>query len=369
MNTFELEGKEIVTGTPVTFAVAVLDRFGNEFPARTMDNTVWGKSDAATLLYPANNDTQVLLPCYATWEAVPEADSYFFQISKSADFSTVDYEYETMDTTFFLGTIYWLDSEETYYWRVRTRSINKEDTYSDISAFSGAFFHVVSPAEGDTVQTLTPTLVCDSVAIDKAEYTFEVATAQSFGKNDIIYTGESAAPRITLPDSILMPSRYYYVRATVKFSNVVVMSDVLKFRTLALPVPVPVIISPTSGEIINANSVTVKWQKQVSSGYQVEFCKSASFPNRNIKRFRTDSFTHEYTYDGIADGVWYVRVEAAKEGGWTEYSEVVSFTIDSSMTDVENPTVSTSPTKVIENGQVVIYRNGQRYSLLGNKAQ
>ena len=192
---------------------------------------------------------------------------------------------------------------------------------------------------------------------------------QGFEKNDIIYTGESAAPRITLPDSILMPSRYYYVRATVKFSNVVVMSDVLKFRTLALPVPVPVIISPTSGEIINANSVTVKWQNQVSSGYQVEFCKSASFPNRSIKRFRTDSFTHEYTYDGIADGVWYVRVEAAKEGGWTEYSEVVSFTIDSSMTDVENPTVSTSPTKVIENGQVVIYRNGQRYSLLGNKAQ
>lgn len=274
-----------------------------------------------------------------------------------------------MDTTFFLGTIYWLDSEETYYWRVRTRSINKEDTYSDISAFSGAFFHVIAPAEGDTVQTLTPTLVCDSVAMDKVEYTFEVATAQAFGQKDIIYTGESATPRITLPDSILMPSRNYYVRATVKFSNVVVMSDVRKFRTLALPVPVPVIISPTSGEIINANSVTVKWQKQVSSGYQIEFSQSATFPNRSTKRYRLDSFTHEYTYDRIADGVWYVRVEAAKEGGWTEYSEVVSFTIDSSMTDVENPTISTSPTKVIENGQVIIYRNGQRYNLLGGMAE
>lgn len=362
---FEVSGE----WTGGVYAVAVLDRFGNEYPARTMDNTAWGKSDATTLLYPANNDTQVLLPCYATWKAVPEADSYFFQLSKSTDFSTVDYEYETTDTTFFLGTIYWLDSEETYYWRVRTRSINKEDTYSDISTFSGAFFHVIAPAEGDTLQTLTPTLVCDSVAMDKAEYTFEVATAQAFGQKDILYTGESAAPRITLPDSILMPSRTYYVRATVKFSNVVVMSDVVMFRTLALPVPVPVIISPTSGEIINANSVTVKWQNQVSSGYQVEFCPSASFSPRSTKRFRTDAFVHEYTYEGIADGVWYVRVEAAKEGGWTEYSEVVTFTIDSSMTDVENPTISTTPTKVIENGQVVIYRNGQRYSLLGNKAQ
>ena len=172
-----------------------------------------------------------------------------------------------------------------------------------------------------------------------------------------------------MPDSVLIASKYYYVRAIVKFSNVVVKSDVVRFRTLALQVPVPVIISPTSGEIINTNSVTVKWQKQASSGYQLEFCQSATFPPRSTKRFRLDSFVHEYTYDGIADGVWYVRVEAAKEGGWTEYSEVVTFTIDASMTDVQNPTISTSPTKVIENGQVIIYRNGQRYNLLGGMAE
>ena len=127
------------------------------------------------------------MPCNMKWKPAKGADSYFFQLSKSENFSTLDYEYEVADTTFFLGMVYWLKDDSTYYWRVRTRSINKEDTYSNISAFSGAFFHVVSPAEGDTVQTLTPTLVCDSVAIDKAEYTFEVATAQSFGKNDIIY--------------------------------------------------------------------------------------------------------------------------------------------------------------------------------------
>jgi hypothetical protein len=334
-----------------------------------MDNTTWGKSDAATLLYPANNDTDVLLPCYASWNAAPEADSYFFQLSKSADFSTVDYERETVDTTFFLGSVYWLDSEETYYWRVRTRSINKEDTYSDIYSFRGGFFHVISPAEGDTVQTLTPTFVCDSVAIDGAEYTFEVADASAFDKENILYTGTSATPRITLPEMVLLASKNYFVRATVRFNNVVVESDAVKFRTLALPVPVPEIIAPTSGEVIGGQSVTVRWKQQQSSGFQVEFSQKENFPSRQTKRFRTDAQCYEYTYDGIADGVWYVRVEAAKEGGWTEYSEVVTFTMDSSLTDVENPTISTSPTKVIENGQVVIYRNGQRYSLLGNKAQ
>ena len=364
---FSLEGKEIIMGVPVTFAVSVLDRMGNEYPARTMDNTTWGKSIAATLQYPANGDTDVLLPCYVSWNAAPEADSYFFQLSKSADFSTVDYERETVDTTFFLGTVYWLDSEETYYWRVRTRSINKEDTYSDIYSFRGGFFHVISPAVGDTVNSLTPTFVCDSVALP-AEYTFEVATSQGFSKDDIIYSGSSSTPRITMPDSILMASKYYYVRAIVKFAGVVVESDAVKFRTLALQVPVPVIISPTSGEIISSNNVTVKWQQQVSSGYQVEFSKSASFPSRSTKKFRTDLYTHEYTYEDIDEGTWYVRVAAKKEGGLTGYSEVVNFTVDIP-SGVEDNYVDDKPIKTIEDGQVVIYRNGQRYSLLGNKAQ
>ena len=41
------------TQFPMEYAVAVLDRYGNEYPARTMNNTTWGKSTAANL-EPAN---------------------------------------------------------------------------------------------------------------------------------------------------------------------------------------------------------------------------------------------------------------------------------------------------------------------------
>ena len=356
-----------MTQFPMEYAVAVLDRYGNEYPARTMNNTTWGKSTAVTLEYPAQN-TNVLIPCYFSWNAAPKADSYFFQLSKSPDFSTLDYEYETTDTTFYVGKIYWLESNETYYWRVRTRSINMEDTYSETRTFTGSLFNIVSPAEGDTVQTLTPTLVCDSVAMDDAQYTFEIATAQAFAKGDIVYTGVSSSPRLTLPDSVLMASKFYYVRATVCFGKVVVESDVIKFRTLALPVPVPEIIAPTSGEIINANQVTVKWKQQQSSGFQVEFSKSASFPGRSTKKFRTDVYTYEYTYEDIAEGTWFVRVAALKEGGFTDYSPMVNFTIDLP-SGVEENYINDRPIKTIENGQVVIYRNGKRYNLLGGTAQ
>ena len=349
------------------YAVAVLDRYGNEYPARTMGNTSWGKSAAAQLEYPANNDN-VLIPCYFSWNAAPEADSYFFQFSRSADFSTVDYECEVADTTFYVGKIYWLKSNETYYWRVRTRSINKEDTYSDIRSFTGSLFNMVSPVVGDTVQSLTPTLVCDSVANPDAKYTFEIATAQSFAEEDIVFSGEATAPRLTVPESVLMASRNYFVRATVCFDKAVVTSEVVKFRTLALPVPVPVITTPTMGETISASSVTVKWQQQQSSGFQIEFSQSASFPGRSTKKYRVDAYTYEYTYDNIAMGTWYVRVAAMKEGGLTDYSEVVSFVMQtpSAVVDVQ---MSNQPVKMVEDGQVFIYRNGKRYNLLGGIVQ
>jgi len=360
---FEISGE----WTDGVYAVAVLDRYGNEYPARTMGNTSWGKSAAAQLEYPTHN-SNVLIPCYFSWNAAAKADSYFFQLSKSPDFSTLDYEYETTDTTFYVGKIYWLKSNETYYWRVRTRSINMEDTYSETRAFMGSLFNIVSPAEGDTVQTLTPTLVCDSVAMDNVQYTFEVATTQAFDKGDIVYSGVSSSPRMTMPDSVLMASKFYYVRATVRFDKVVVESDVIKFRTLALPVPVPVIISPTPGEIIHDNSVTVKWKQQQSSGFQIEFSQDSKFPSRKTKRIRTDAFTYECTYEKMDNGLWFVRAAAIKEGGFTDYSEVVSFAIDNT-TSVDNNYITSQPVKTIENGQVIIYRNGKRYNLLGGILQ
>ena len=112
----------------------------------------------------------------------------------------------------------------------------------------------------------------------------------------------------------------------------------------------------------------MKWQQQQSSGFQIEFSQSASFPGRSTKKYRVDAYTYEYTYDNIAMGTWYVRVAAMKEGGLTDYSEVVSFVMQtpSAVVDVQ---MSNQPVKVIEDGQVFIYRNGKRYNILGGILQ
>lgn len=362
---FKLDNKFVTDVTiPTTYAVAVLDRFGNEHPARTMDNASWGKSPKAEIVYPANNAATVM-PCNVSWKAVEGADSYFFQLSKSADFATLDYEYEVTSPYFYLGKIYWLTQDGTYYWRVRTRSINKEDSFTDVHAFNGSYFRMQSPIEGDTCDFHSPTFVCDSISYHTVEYTFEIATNTKFDANSIVHVGVSSTPRYTLPVDLLA-SRDYYVRVTASFNDMEVMCKEVKFRTMAQFVPVPIITSPADGTHFAGNDVTVTWKEQASSGFQVEFSQKSNFPNRTTTKVRVDDpnvFT--CTKTGLKTGTWYIRVSAVAEGGLTDPSEMVTVHMGSTV-DVDNVLVETAPIKVVENGHVLILRDGKRYDLLGN---
>ena len=358
-----------------TYAVAVLDRFGNEYPARTMDNTTWGKSPVANIVYPANN-SPALMPCNVTWNAVKGADSYFFQLSKSADFSEIDYEHEVADTTFYLGKIYWLKSDGTYYWRVRTRSINKEDSFTKIHTFEGAYFRMQSPAEGDTCDFVTPTFVCDSVNYANVQYTFEIASTTKFDEASLVHVGTSTKPRYTLPFDLLA-SRDYYVRATAKFNGVEVMTTNTKFRTKAQYVPVPIIVWPTNGIDIAGEDLKIVWKQQASSGFQVEISSRATFAPRYTTKIRLEDPAAVSTTTTLDAGKWYIRMQAVAEGGYTESSKVVEINmgVAGGVNGLENPSavdnvhVSTTPTKILDDGHVYILRNGKRYNILGRTIQ
>ena len=358
-----------------TYAVAVLDRFGNEYPARTMDNTTWGKSPVANIVYPANN-SPALMPCNVTWNAVKGADSYFFQLSKSADFSEIDYEHEVADTTFYLGKIYWLKSDGTYYWRVRTRSINKEDSFTKIHTFEGAYFRMQSPAEGDTCDFVTPTFVCDSVNYANVQYTFEIASTTKFDEASLVHVGTSTNPRYTLPFDLLA-SRDYYVRAIAKFNGVEVMTTNTKFRTKAQYVPVPIIVWPTNGIDIAGEDLKVVWKQQASSGFQVELSTRESFAPRYTTKIRLDDPNATSTTTTLKAGKWYIRMQAVAEGGYTESSKVVEINMGvaggvnglEDTSDVDDVVISTTPTKILDDGHVYILRNGKRYNILGRTIQ
>ena len=346
-----------------TYAVSVLDRYGNEYPARIYGNSTLGNASPTTLTYPADG-TSPLLPTWFSWNKVAGADSYFVQFSKSADFSTLDYETETADTCFFTANVMWLNEGNAYYWRVVTRAANSYDAVSASRSFTCSYFKMVYPqdAERDCSQTLTA--ICDSVPDASAVYTFEFSKSSAFTGSDIVYTETGSHPRATVPASILMASSYYYVRATVVYSGVTATTGISRFRTAAQVVPVPVVISPAEGDTIVGTEVEVCWQEQASSGFRVEMSTATSFAGRQTKSAVVDLNTYCHTYTDVEPGTYYVRVKAAADAGYTAPSEYVQFEVVAPAA-LTNTDAEATVRKVIENGQVVIIRNGVRYSVVG----
>ena len=350
-----------------TYAVAVLDRYGNEFPARTKGNQTLGESNSVQTMYPANGST-VLLPCWFSWQAVDKADSYFFQLSKSADFATVDYECETVEPAFYVGKIEWLVSGQTYYWRIRTRGINRTDSYSGIQSFSGDYFHLKYPADGETGCSVALTIVADSVMSQNVSYRFEVATANTFAASKMVWDTTVNVPRATMPEGLLLFSSYYFVRCEVSYDGVTAVSPVSRFRTEAQEVPVPVITYPAEGDTIVGTDVEICWQQQPSSGFRIELSTAETFPGRKTKVANQDYDKYCYTYEDKEAGVYYVRVMALADGAWTEPSETVSFVLETP-TGIGQTEQFGAPAKIIRNGQLLIRVNAEWLDVLGNRVK
>lgn len=348
------------------FAVSVLDRYGNEHPARWYGNASIGAASPATLIFPADN-TAPLLPTWFTWSTVAGADSYFIQFSKNADFSTIDYEMETIDTCFFSNNVLWLKEGVAYYWRVITRAINCTDACSQSRAFTSSFFKLVAPLNEERDCSRTLTLVCDSIEDASAAYTFEIAKSTDFAAKDIVYTVTTSAPRATVPDSTLLASTYYYVRAHVRYAGVSSTSPIHRFRTEAQVVPVPVIISPADGDTITGTEVEVCWQEQLSSGFRVELSTATSFAARLTQKGTTDNYTYCYTFTDVTPGTYYLRVKAVADGVPTEPSPVVCIVVKEAPSALADTQALTTASKHLENGTLIIIRDGVRYSADGQQ--
>ena len=354
---------EVDLTTGGTYAVSVLDRYGNEYPARIYGNTSLGNATAATLSFPAEGGTP-LLPTWFSWNRVPGADSYFVQFSKSADFSTLDYETETADTCFFTANVEWLTEGQTYYWRVVTRAANSYDAVSASRSFSATYFKMIYPADEERDCSQTLTAVCDSVPDATATYTFEFSKSSTFNAQNIVYTSSGAQPRVTVPDSILMASTFYYVRAKVVYTGVSAISGIHRFRTAAQVVPVPTVISPAEGDTIVGTEVEVCWQQQASSGFRVEMSTSTAFAGRQTKAAVVTLNEYCHTYTDVEPGTYYVRVKAVADGVYTDPSAVVQFEVVAPSALV-NTGAEATVRKVLENGQLIIIRDGVRYSVVG----
>ena len=109
----------------------------------------------------------------------------------------------------------------------------------------------------------------------------------------------------------------------------------------------------------------------------MELSTSKSFAPRSTTKIRLDDPAATSATTTLKKGTWYIRVMAVAEGGYTDPSEVVqiSMGVDGGVNGLEDPTavedvtITTSPTKILDDGHVYILRNGKRYNILGRTIQ
>lgn len=112
-------------------AVSVLDGYNNEYAPRVL-----GEAEAtpeATVLLSPSDGAHKALPFEFSWQIVPQADAYVFQLARDEAFEDIVLAHETTDlslSTDVRKRFAYLPIG-TYYWRVKTRKANANDIWSE----------------------------------------------------------------------------------------------------------------------------------------------------------------------------------------------------------------------------------------------
>ncbi len=302
-------------------AVSVLDRYRNETSPRVFGETL-GTAVAAQLTYPENN-SQPIIPALFKWNAVTGADSYVWEVATDAQFENLIGARETTTNQFPSGLQTNIQENQTYYWRVKTRKANTPDIYSEVFSFQGVKFKMITPENGATGVSLTPTFEWMSLS-PSAQYTLEISTSALFPASDQVFMQTVNSTSLTLPAQTLLSETTYFARVLVTDGGVQATSEVISFKTLDMEIPVPSIASPADGAEIVGTDLTVTWNAQNSKGFRAELSQYNTFPPRGTTIKRTDAFVYSTEFTNLAEGTYYIQVKALNNTGMTEPSPYIT---------------------------------------------
>ncbi|MDR1526337.1 MAG: family 10 glycosylhydrolase [Dysgonamonadaceae bacterium] len=301
-------------------AVAVYDRYGNEFPPRVLGEPAESLA-AAPLIYPADNAENVVLPALFTWDSANAADGYVWELSADAGFTQPIASRETKTAEFYAGLQSNIQENTTYYWRVKSLKANAPVAVSDIRSFSGTKFKITSPADATTNVSMTPEFSWTNIG-PGAVYILEISAKSGF--SPLTYTAEVQTTTASVPSGVLSTATTYYARVRATLGAIQAISERIYFVTEEVPVPVPVLVSPSDGATLTGNAIEVSWQPQESKGFRAELSKISTFPSRETTLKSVDPFVYSTVYNDLNAGTYYIRVRAKDSGGLTEPSSHVT---------------------------------------------
>jgi len=300
-------------------AVAVYDRYGNEFSPRVLGEAATTVANAQ-LTYPAQNGNNVVLPALFTWSPLANAAYYVWELSEDAAFTKPIVSREISAPEFYSGLQTNIKENSAYYWRVKTISSNAPMTISEVRSFEGTKFKIISPADGTENVSMSPGFTWTDIG-EGANYTLEISNNADF--STMVYSTNIQTTTASVPSGFLSTSTTYYARVKAVKGEITAISERIHFITEEVPIPVPVLTSPVNEATVFGTEIALSWQQQDSKGFRAELSKTATFPTRSTTLMSVDAFTYRAVYTGLGEGTYYLRVRAKNSVGLTEPSASV----------------------------------------------
>jgi hypothetical protein len=199
-----------------------------------------------TLTAPANTITQVDTPVTFTWSASAGAQSYLFQLSTAANFSTLVRRDTITSTTTTIRGLQW---NRTYYWRVSANTAGMTGCFAPTFSFTTfstcEFPTLVSPANNATGVALTGPLSWTPPS-GATVISYQVQLARDTNFTSIVKDTTVTGTSVNVGTLLNCASYFWRVKTNCSIGSSQFTPGGRKFSTVTALPAVPTLTSPAA---------------------------------------------------------------------------------------------------------------------------
>lgn len=293
-----------------TFAVAVYDRYGNEY-APLFEGQTAATLPAPSLTYPADASEPGFMFEFA-WQS--QGVRHIFELADNAEFNA-SHIIEVAGNTLPVSDLPRLESGRTYYWRVHLSSPNAQHVTSDARSFTASEISFVSPAQDATDQPYDNLEIVWNKAPEGTDYTLTLSDREDMTSPAYTATFHDT-DRTVIPARVLFSGHRYYMTVSAVNGKSASTSNITSFTTVEkTDYAAPVFVSPANpGEVVHSNQPLRVAEYSGLRNVEISVSSSASFPTRSTRRYTITDFS------GATDPMGECKISSKSlEGGKTYY--------------------------------------------------
>lgn len=350
-----------------TYAVCVLDRYGNEYSPIFIDKPVQAMP-APVLTFPSDNTT-LEAPFEFQWEAVENASAYILEVASDKDFNKLLYTRLCHTNSCSTTELEHVPVDTKLYWRVRSCGNGYSDGISDVRSVTPLILTIIYPVHGASNIELSPEVKWNFVT-EGREVKMQIATTSTFEESSIVHTAWTYNISTKVPACKLGSYTTYYARLSYWRDNEQIFSDVTTFTTKAKTPQTPTILFPSDGGEFRSEDFVKATPTEGLNKITIEVNNSTSF-NRNryfedcgpgIWQVSVKSGEMKVASKNLEEGTtYYMRVigtyNTPDGSAKTEYSPVISAVYRGEGTSVES-IANDNSVKVVDNKLIINNTNG-----------